>query len=320
VRYVGKQILRLIIVVVVATFLSFTALRVSASDEEIAILYEGAGVTDDAVPGIMQARGLDGSIFEQYGRWAWNALRLDFGRSSQYELSNWDLLWQALPGTVWLMIWSLLISLAVAVPLGAIAAYRANTAVDRAASTSALVILSVPNYVAAVILLYVFALWLDFFPSISKYVSPFTDFGSHLHNVFLPAVALALGNIAIFMRLLRADMIATFQQDFVTMARAKGMSTAYVVWRHAFRPSMFSLVTAAATNVGALLGGSVIIELIFAFPGMGSRLLGAVFARDLFLVQAAVVVFSLVYVLVNLLVDLSYSLIDPRVRDMRSLS
>jgi peptide/nickel transport system permease protein len=218
------------------------------------------------------------------------------------------------------MVYSQILALIIAIPLAALAAYRANGPADRAASTVAFGLLSTPNYVLGIVLVLVFAFKVGWFPAISKYHSPIKEPGKHFNAVFLPTVSLAAGQIAIYMRLLRADMVATFQQDFVTMARAKGMSTSYLVWRHAFRPSLFSTVTAAATNVGALIGGSVIIERIFAYPGMGDLLLQGILRRDLLTVQACVIIFSMAYVFSNFLVDISYSLIDPRVRDARKLA
>jgi peptide/nickel transport system permease protein len=322
-RYVRKRLPHLVVVIVVSTFLSLlllTELSTQGDVNQIASSIAGPGASAADLKEVENQFGLDKPIVIQYAIWAKNFIVGDFGTSYQYKVSVRSLITDRLPVSLQLMSYSLLLALVIAIPLGALAAYRANGSLDRTVTTVSFALLSIPNYVLAIILVYVFAQRLDWFPSISKYYSPIEDFGGHISNVALPAIALAAGNIAVFMRLLRADMVSTFQQDFVTMARAKGMSTTYLVWRHAFRPSTFALVTAAATNVGALIGGSVIIEQIFAYPGMGNLLVDAIFRRDLLTVQACVVVFSLVYVLINFLVDLSYAFIDPRVRDMRSLA
>src|SRR5205823_5941362 len=136
------------------------------------------------------------------------------------------------------------------------------------------------NYILGVLLVFIFSLKLGWFPTLSKYVSPASDLSGHIHAMVLPAVTLALGQIAIYQRLLRADMVGTLQNDYITLARAKGMSTSRILFRHAFRPSTFSLITAAAVNVGALIGGAVIVETIFALPGMGDLTVQAIFRRD----------------------------------------
>jgi peptide/nickel transport system permease protein len=160
---------------------------------------------------------------------------------------------------------------------------------------------------------------LGWLPTLSKYVSPFTDPVEHFRSLVLPVVTLALAQVAVFQRLLRSDMVATLQNDYITLARAKGMSTSRILFRHALRPSTFSLITAAAVNVGALIGGAVIVETIFALPGMGDLTVQAIFRRDFLVVQFCVVIFAVGFVLVNFAVDLLYNVLDPRIRHARAL-
>jgi peptide/nickel transport system permease protein len=227
---------------------------------------------------------------------------------------------QRLPVTLYLMLYAMVISLAIAIPLGIWTAYRANRAADRIVSTVSFGLLSVPPYIIGVLFVFLFAVHLGWFPALSNYVSPFKDPGGHLKAMTMPAVTLALSQIAVFQRLLRADMVGTLQNDFITFARAKGMSTARILFRHALRPSTFSLVTAAAVNIGALIGGAVIVETIFALPGMGDLTVQAILRRDFLVVQFCVVIFSVGFVLVNFLVDLLYNVLDPRIRHARALA
>ncbi len=177
-----------------------------------------------------------------------------------------------------------------------------------------------PSYIIGVVLLYFFAVKWGWFPAISKDVSLFQDPVKHFKAYGLPVITLTVAQIAIYMRLLRTDMLATLQMDFITMARAKGMSTRHILFRHALRPSLFSLITAAAVNVGTLIGGAVIVEQIFALNGMGQLTVEAIGRRDFPVVQVCVTIFAVGFVFVNFLVDIAYAFIDPRIRHARALA
>ena len=153
---------------------------------------------------------------------------------------------------------------------------------------------------------------------VSGYVKPSEDFVEHLRRMAMPAISLAVGQIAVYMRLLRSDMIATLQEDFITMAKSKGVSPRRVLWRHALRPSSLTLLTVAGLNVGTLIGGAVIIEVIFSMPGMGTLLYEAIQARQYVALQSIVAIVAIGYVLVNFIVDILYSVLDPRIRHARA--
>jgi peptide/nickel transport system permease protein len=326
VNYVFRQAIKLVAVVIAVSLLSFSMLFLLSRGKStegvnlVALNIAGAGASSDQVAKVEKDYGLDRPIFVQYAKWAGKAIRGDFGNSYSFKIKVIDLIKQRLPTSLWLMFWAQVIALVVAIALGTLAAYRAQGALDRVASTVAFGFLSVPNYIVAVVLQLFLAVRLGWLPAISEYVSPLTSPRDHLRNYLLPAVSLALGQSAVYMRLLRADMVATLQNDYITMARAKGLPTNQILFRHALRPSTFSMITAAGVNVGALIGGAVIIESIFALPGMGSLLIEAIFRRDLVVVQACVVVFALAFVLVNFAVDMLYAVIDPRVRAVRALA
>ncbi|CAN5235098.1 hypothetical protein BH20ACT3_BH20ACT3_11760 [soil metagenome] len=194
-----------------------------------------------------------------------------------------------------------------------LSAYRAGSRLDKTTTTATFGLLAVPNFMAAMILIYVFALQIGAFPA-TGWVR-FTDNPlQSLRHAFLPALALAIAELAVYTRLLRADMMSSLQEDYITMARAKGVPTRRILWRHALRPSSFSLMTVVGVQIGAIIGGSVVVEQLFAIPGIGRLLFDSVNQRDLIMVQGVALVIAVSYVLVNFAVDLLYSFLDPRIR------
>ncbi len=316
--YARQRLLQLVIVVFAVTVLTFSLLRLLPGDPAIAIA--GVGATAEQLDEIRVEWGLDKPIPVQYVTWLGKMFTGDLGRSSAFNVPVTDLVSQRLPVSLMLMFYAIFLSLLIAVPLGVLTAYRANRPTDRVVSSVTFGLLSLPPYIIGVLLVYLFSLKLDWLPAQSKYYSFFESPSLHFQNLLLPAITLTLGEIAIFQRLLRSDMIGTLQQDFITMARAKGMSTRTVLFRHALRPSLFSLITAAAVTVGALIGGAVIVEQIFGLPGMGKLTVDAVLRRDFLVVQFCVVIFAVGFVLVNFIVDVLYAVIDPRIRHARALA
>lgn len=318
-RYFRQKLLQVVIVLCATTFLSVFLMRQLKGDPTIAI--SGGFVTDPkALAKIRHQWSLDRPVYIQWGHWVINMVQGKMGRSSAFSASVVTLLKQRLPVTLYLLVYTQLFSLLVAIPMGVYAAYRANRAFDRFSNSLAFGLLSLPNFVVAVVLVLIFSIRFHLFPAAPRYVSLFDHPVTHMKNFFLPVIANSVGEIAVLMRLLRADMVITLQNDFVTMARAKGLSTSRILFRHAFRPSTFSLITAAALNVGALIGGSVIIEVLFGMPGMGKLTIDAIYRRDFLVVQACVALFAVAFVLVNFAVDLAYAFIDPRIRHARALA
>jgi peptide/nickel transport system permease protein len=222
-----------------------------------------------------------------------------------------------LPVTAEIGVLAIIIALGIAIPVGILSAYRAGTRTDKIISSTSFGLLAVPNFMVAILLILVFAVWLGVLPA-TGWVN-FTDNPvQNLRSALLPALSLAVAEMAVYTRLLRTDMIATLQQDFVTMARVKGVSNRRILFRHALRPSSFSLMTVAGVQVGAIIGGSVVIETLFALPGVGRLLLEAVLVRDLLMVQGVALVIAVSYVVVNFTVDILYSYLDPRISHGRS--
>jgi peptide/nickel transport system permease protein len=315
--FLRQRLIQLVIVLFAVTLLTFTLLRLLPGDPAISIA--GIGASPAKIEETRRKWGLDEPIPVQYVKWVGKTVTGDLGLSSAFNVKVSTLVSERLPVTLYLMLYAMVMALVIAIPLGIWTAYRSNRPADRVISTISFGLLSLPPYILGVLFVYLFALKLGWFPALSHYVSPIDDPAEHFRAMFLPALTLALGLIAVFQRLLRADMVGTLQNDFITMARAKGMSTNRILFRHALRPSTFSLITAAAVNVGALIGGAVIVETIFGLPGMGDLTVQAIFRRDFLVVQFCVVIFAFGFVLINFFVDLLYSVIDPRIRHARAL-
>lgn len=220
-----------------------------------------------------------------------------------------------LPVSLELMILAQLMALALAIPLGVTAARFAGGWIDRVISGSSFLLLSLPPFVLAFVLTYYLKVKFGLFTVQGGFVRFSEDPIKNLTFMVIPATSLALGQVAVLARLLRADMIGTLQQDFIVMARSKGMSTARIMWRHALRPSSITLITAAGLNVGTLIGGSVVIERIFSIPGIGQQIAQALIGRQVVALQGLVAVIAVIYVALNVGIDILYRVIDPRIRN-----
>jgi peptide/nickel transport system permease protein len=228
-----------------------------------------------------------------------------------------EYLQERLPLSLQLMVYAQILALAISIPLGIFSAYRADSWFDRAANSTAFGLLSVPNFIIGVLLVDFLAVGMGLFPAIGS--TPFGENpGEHVRSMFLPALTLALPLIAVYTRLLRTDMIATLQEDFIGMAKAKGLPTWHVLLRHALRPSSFSLITVTGISVGNLIGGALIVERIFGLQGLGDAIVRGIFQRDYLIVQGGVVIVCVAFVLINFTVDMLYALLDPRIRTSRA--
>lgn len=256
---------------------------------------------------------LDQPILTQYFHWLGNALHGDFGTTYDTQPQPvWPQISQALPPTLELMIIAMILSLIIAIPLGIYGAYREHRLGDRILTTASFLFVAIPNFVLAIFLIIIFVSWLGLVQSV---YAPWSDgVGKNLSTLAIPAVALALGMAAVYQRLLRTDMIATLQEDFILMARAKGLPTWRILTQHALRPSSFSLLTVFGINVGTLIGGTVIMEVMFSISGIGKLVTKSIYVRNYPTIQAVVVLIAVVYVAVNVLTDICYSLLDPRIR------
>ncbi|MGJ6961993.1 ABC transporter permease [Streptosporangium sp. G11] len=302
---------RLALVLLVVTFLSYALLDLLPGDPTTQIL--GLSASEEARERLRAELSLDEPLMVRYLDWLGGLVTGDMGTSPITSVPVAEALAERLPVTLELLVAAQLIALGLAVPIGVAAARRAGRALDQALTALSFGLLSTPVFVLGVVLILVFAVELRVLPA-TGWTPISLDLGWNLTSVLLPAVTLGCGQMAVYARLLRTDLIATLQEDYITLARARGLSPRRILWRHALRPSAISLVTAVGLNLGALIGGTVIIETLFGLPGVGRLIVESIFSRDYLTVQGGVVLISIGYVLVNFAVDLVYAAVDPRIR------
>lgn len=324
-RYVATRFLQLIVVLLVVSFLAFLMVRVLPGDPVLAM----TGCPEDAldvpecaakVSAAREGLRLDEPLLSAYWSWLSDLLPpdVDLGTSFVRNAPVSELLGTAFPRTLLLVVYSIGLALLVSIPLGVLAAYRAGGWIDRLISTTAFGMVALPNFVIAVVLVYVFAIQLDWLPATAGQDADLSEgLGNHVRGYALPVISLALGLASVFTRLLRTDMVATLSEDYIGMAKAKGMPVRRILFSHALRPSSFTLLTVVGLNVGQLIGGAVIVEFIFNINGVGTQLVGAVGRSDYTLLQSGIVLIAAAFVTINLVVDLLYGLLDPRVRHAR---
>jgi peptide/nickel transport system permease protein len=299
-----------LIVLFLASVLVFAGVRALPGDPALAL---GAESRDpEVLAAIREKYGLDQPVPVQYAKWAWNALQGDLGVDSR-QLSVADTIVSRIPVTLELAALSILIGMLIGIPAGVIAAVRRGRASDYAATSAALVGLSLPNFWFGLMLIIVFAVELDWLPA-GGYVPFSEDPVANLQHMLLPAIVLGTGLSAVLMRQMRSSMLDSLSADYVRTARAKGLSEWRVVGVHAFRNSLITVTTVIGLQLGALISGAVITETIFGIAGFGRLTVDAVNQRDYALLQGVVLVAAVAYIVVNLAVDLTYSLLNPRIR------
>jgi peptide/nickel transport system permease protein len=316
VQMIARRLVHLLVVLFLVTLFVALLTAMLPGDPVDAIAGFGSQEQKDALRADL---GLDDPVPVQYGRWISDFVTGDLG--GYYTVTGerpvMDRVRDSLPVSLQLMVYAQVLALVVAIPAGVISAYRAGSRADKAANATAFGMLAIPNFALALVLAYYVGVELEWLP-VSGYVKPSEDLVEHIRRMALPAISLAVGQIAVYMRLLRSDMIATLQEDFITMAKSKGVSPRRVLWRHALRPSSLTLLTVAGLNVGTLIGGAVIIEVIFSLPGLGTLLFEAIQSRQYIALQSLVAIIAVGYVLVNFLVDVLYAVLDPRIRHARA--
>ncbi|WP_395108059.1 ABC transporter permease [Actinomadura sp. SCN-SB] len=306
-----KRLARGLLVVLFVSFLVVALLGLAPGSPATVILGENA--SPQAVAELEQRLGLDQPVWTQWWDWILAASQGDLGTSLVTGVAVLKAVVTALPVTLEIAVLALLISLLVSMPLALLAAPRAGSAVDRGVSALTSVLLAIPAFVAAPLLVYLFAIQLRWFP-VTGWVPLSEGIGANLRSAFLPALSVALIEIAAFQRVLRADLVTTLREDYIDAARTKGLTARYVLMRHALRPSSFSLLTVSGVSLGRLLGGTVIVEYLFTLPGLGQLVATGVSSRDVVTVQGVVAFVAMAYVLVNTLVDIGYGFLDPRIR------
>ncbi len=312
-KMIASRLTRLVLTVLVVTFATFTLTNVLPGDAVNALIPIDAQQDREFVEQIREEWGLNDPLIVRYGRWLGDAVQGDLGRSLVTGQPVTDEITHRLPITLEIMVVAVGFSLLVAVPLGAFTGYREGRKSDRVFSGVAQAGLSLPSFVTGLILIYVFALKLQWFPAVG-WNRLSNGIGPNLKSVALPALALAITEIAVYTRVLRSDMIHTLKENYILSARAKGLTDRFILFRHGLRPSLLTLVTVVGLNIAALLGGVLVIEYLFAIPGLGKRLFSAIQQRDFMMVQAITILITVFYVVVNTITDLTYMVVDPRIR------
>lgn len=311
---IGGRLVYLIPVVLAVTLLTFLIANLLPGDLAMAML--GSDATPEAVAALHQKLGLDLPLWQRYLRWLLGVATGDFGTSYRTGETVLAAVSARLPVSLELMVIAELGGIVIGVPLAILCAVRPGSGFDRAVSSLAFGILSVPPFMLAIMLIFVFALRLGVLPA-TGYVAFFADPVGNLRAMILPGATLALAEWPAIMRLLRSDMISTLQENYIAMARAKGLSSRRVLLVHALKPSSLTLVTIIGLNIGRLIGGAIVTESVFALPGMGRLLIEAIYQRDLVVLQGGVVLVGIGFVVVNFVVDLLYAALDPRIRHGR---
>ena len=309
--YISRRVLATIPVMLVVAVLVFSLLYFTPGDP--AAIIAGDQATPEDLARIRIALGLDRPFLVRFGEWIWNVLHGDLGTSIFTNLPVSRLIGERLEPTISLMILTLILSLIVAVPIGVLAAWKQGTFIDRAIMGFAVLGFSVPVFVVGYLLAYVFALELEWLP-VQGYTPLADGFWPFLQHLILSSVALGTAYVALIARVTRATMLEVLSQDYVRTAKAKGLGQRAVLFVHALKNASVPIVTVVGIGVAVLMGGAVVTESVFAIPGLGRLIVDAILRRDYPVIQGVVLLFSLTYVVVNLGVDLLYTLLDPRIR------
>lgn len=309
-----RQVVRLVVVLFCVTLLTYAIVNILPGDVAIVIL--GSLATPQDIAGLRADLGLDRPMLVRYFDWLGSALSGDLGRSYRNGEPVVQAILDRLPVSLQLMVMAQVIALGIAIPVALLSVRRPGGLFDRVSASAAFGFLAMPNFMLGIVLIYLFSVTFDLLPATG--FTPMSEgLWENLESMILPSLTLGLIEWTVLMRVLRSDLLTTLKEDFILLARAKGLPQWRVLLQHALRPSSFTLITILGLNIGGLIGGAVIVEQIFALPGVGRLLLGGIFNRDLILVQGTVAFIAVGFVVINFLVDMLYAVLDPRVRHVR---
>ena len=316
--YIWRRIALAPLLMVTVSFITFWSIRLIGPNNEIVIGLLGTNYTEDNAAKLTRELGLDRPFFVQYVTWFGKLIRGDLGTTFYSRQSVWGYMKTGIPSSVQLVLMALVLALLLSMPLGIMAAYRSGTRSDRAIGILSFGLLSLPGFVVGILLLFVFALRLRWFPAGQTVAFTENPFQS-IKSFFLPSLTLALGLMATFQRTLRSDMVNSLQEDYVTLAKSKGLSDRYILLRHALRPSSFTLLTLGGITMGGLIGNAFIVENLFSIDGLGRKVIQSLFQRDIPVVLSGVMMITFVFIVTTTVVDLMYGVLDPRIRHARKL-
>ncbi|CAN5675306.1 ABC transporter permease [soil metagenome] len=315
-KVLGRKLLQLAVVFVVVTFFTvFLMSLVPGKPENVVIPFDaspGQQLTKD----FRKDNNLDRALPVRWGKWAGKFLTGDLGDkySSSSKIPVSKGVKEGAPVSILLISYTQIFALLIAIPLAVLAAYRSGRWIDKFLNTVMFGLISLPNFAVALTLSYLLGVKLGWVPT-QGYTGPTENLVLHFKSMVVPVLALSCGQIAVYMRLLRSDLVATLQEDFILMAKSKGISNGRVLWRHALRPSSLTLLTVAGLNVGTLIGGTLVVEYLLGIPGLGIQVGEAIFARQYVQLQSLVAVIAISFVLINFLIDYLYTVLDPRIRE-----
>lgn len=310
-QYILRRLLLLIPVILIVGIVVFTLVHLTPGDPAAVIL--GPDATTEQVERLREQLGLNEPFYLQFFEWMAGVARGDLGQSLYLNMPVTEALLDRAQPTFTLMMYSLAISILIGVPVGVLSAIKSNSIFDRMAMIFAISGVAIPNFVLGILLIMVFAVWLRVLPS-QGYVGLFADPAGHFERMLMPSFALGFSSAALLARLVRSSMLDVMREDYVRTALAKGVAFRNVVTRHALRNALIPAVTVIGYSVGALLGGAVVTETVFGLPGMGRLVVNSIGRRDYPIIQGAVMLIAIFYLLANLIVDILYVYIDPRIR------
>jgi len=309
--YLFRRLLGTIPVMLVVAVFIFLMLRLTPSDP--AAILAGDSATTEQVAKIRGQLGLDRPMVEQFFIWSAKVLTGDLGESFFFKKTVASLIGERIEPTLSLSLFTIVFAVLIAVPLGVLAAYRQGSWVDRIVMGFSVLGFSMPSFVVAYLLIYLFAVWLDWLP-VQGYQRIAEGVGGWVRGLILPSLTLSVIFVALIARMTRTSMLEVLSEDYVRTARAKGQSERKVLFRHALRNAAVPIVTVIGLSIALLIGGVIVTESVFTIPGLGRLTVDAVTARDYPVIQAVVLLFSFVYVMINLAVDMTYTVLDPRIR------
>ena len=320
-EYIIKRLLQMIPTILVITLVVFAMMQAIPGDPIISLL--GDAYDEEDATRLRQDYGLDKPIIVQYGIWLWKLVQGDWGRAIINGRPVLQDVLAHLPVTIELIVLAMVVALIIAIPAGIIAALRQNTWGDYTAMSTALVGISIPDFFLGILLILVFSVafqgllpssgWV-YWPGTCSTITCKSDVWGNLQHAFMPAIALGVGRAAILTRLLRASMLEIVRMEYVTTARAKGLAERFVVLKHALKNALIPTVTIMGLQVGFLIGGAIVVETLFAIPGLGTFGINAIIAREYPQVQGFILLVAISFVIINFLVDLVYAFLDPRIR------
>lgn len=310
-KFLVKRILSVIPVLFVVSVTVFLLVHLVPGDPAAAML--GDMATEADIAALRERMGLNRPLPEQYFVWIGNLFHGDFGESVTANSTVQSLIVSHLQPTIFLALYSLIIAALIAIPLGMVAAKKKGAAVDHGVTVISLTGISMPSFLLGLFLMLIFSVRLRLFP-VSGYVPPAQGFSAHLRSLFLPSVTLGFMNAALMMRMTRASMLEVLGSDYIKMAKAKGVREFFLIAKHAFKNTLVTIITVLGQSIVQALAGAAVVESLFAIPGLGQLMVNSIGRRDYYVIQTIVLLIAVFNVLITMIIDIVYGLVDPRVR------